>query len=128
MTLKPLDILKKGFAKLTQTIKKKRDDLNMKLSQQEDISSADEQWLDNEGNIIDEQRILEKLESASDYETGVTQLDDNGKAIVKKLRELAGDPDLPAKVARKKRKHHGTHLFLGLRITLMFLHRTNTYT
>jgi len=44
MTLKPLDILKKGFAKLTQTIKKKRDDLNMKLSQQEDILSVDEQW------------------------------------------------------------------------------------
>ena len=128
MTLKPLDILKKGFAKLTQTIKKKRDNLNMKLSQQEDISSVDEQWLDNEGNTIDEQCILEKLESASDYETGVTQLDDNGKAIVKKLRELAGDPDLPAKVAGKKRKHYGMHLFLGLRITLMFLHRTNTYT
>jgi len=33
-------------------------------------------------------------------------LDDNGKAIVKKLRELAGDPDLLAKVARKKWKHH----------------------
>ena len=99
----------------------------MKLSRQEDISSADEQWLDNEGNTIDEQRILEKLELASDYETEVAQLDDNGKAIVKKLRELAGDSDLPAKVAGKKRKHHGTHLFLHLRITLMFLHRTNTY-
>jgi len=34
----------KGFAKLTQMIKKKRDDLNMKLSQQEDILSVDEQW------------------------------------------------------------------------------------
>ena len=91
MTPKPLDILKKGFAKLTQTITKKRDDLNIKLSRQEDISSADEHWLDNEGNTIDEQRILEKLESASDYETEVAQLDDNGKAIMKKLRELAGD-------------------------------------
>ena len=58
MTPKPLDILKKGFAKLTQTITKKRDDLNIKLSWQEDISSADKHWLDNEGNTIDEQRIL----------------------------------------------------------------------
>ncbi len=127
MTLKPLDILKKGFAKLIQMIKKKRDNLNVKLSQQEDISSVDEQWLDNEGNTIDEQCILEKLKSASDYETRVTQLDNNGKAIMKKLRELAGDLDLPAKVARKKWKHYGMHLFLGLKITLMFLHRTNTY-
>jgi hypothetical protein len=74
------------------------------------------------------QCILEKLESASDYETGVTQLDDNGKAIMKKLWELAGDPDLLAKVAGKKWKHHGMHLFLDLRITLLiFLHRTNIY-
>ena len=128
MTPQPLDILKKGFAKLIQTITKKRDDLNIKLSQQEDISSADEQWLDNKGNTIDKQHILEKLESASDYKTGVAQLDDNGKAIMKKLQELAGDPDLPAKVAGKKRKHHGMHLFLDLRITLLIsLHRTNTY-
>ena len=128
MTPKPLDILKKGFAKLIQTITKKRDDLNIKLSRQEDISSTDEQWLDNKGNTIDKQCILKKLESASDYETGVAQLDDNGKAIVKKLWELAGDSDLLAKVAGKKWKHHGTHLFLDLRITLlMFLHRTNTY-
>ena len=128
MTLKPLDILKKGFAKLTQTITKKRDDLNIKLSRQEDISSADEHWLDNEGNTIDEQRILEKLESASDYKTGVAQLDDNGKAIVKKLQELADDLDLLAKVAGEKWKHHGMYLFLDLRITLLiFLHRTNTY-
>jgi len=57
----------------------------------------------------------------------VAQLDDNGKAMVKKLQELAGDLDLPAKVAGKKWKHHGTHLFLDLRITLLlFLHRTNT--
>jgi predicted lipase len=81
MTLKPLDILKKGFAKLTQTITKKRDDLNIKLSRQEDISSADEHWLDNEGNTIDEQRILEKLESASDYETGVVLRSHIGAAV-----------------------------------------------
>ena len=48
--------------------------------------------------------------------------------IVKKLRELAGDLDLLAKVARKKWQHYDMHLFLDLRITLlMFLHRANIY-
>ncbi len=101
MTLKPLDILKKGFSKFTTTIKARKDELNTKLAQKETISSLDEHWLDNEANPIDEQRVLDTLESASDYEQGVERLDENGKAIVKKLREWAGD--LP-KEAGKKRK------------------------
>ena len=102
MSRKPIDVLKHGLAKLSQKIKARKDDLSARLSQNEIISSADEQWLDNEGNTIDEQRILDVLESASDYERGVGQLDDAGKAIVEKLREWAGD--LPAKIPGKKRK------------------------
>jgi len=49
---KPLDILKKGFSELSQRVKKKTDDLYAKLSWQEAISSADEQWLDGEGNTV----------------------------------------------------------------------------
>ena len=115
MTQKPLDILKKGLSELSRSIKKKRDDLCAKLSRQEVLSSAEEQWLDREGNTVDEQRLLDTLESASDYEKGVAQLDDNGQAIVKRLRELAGD--LPNKVAGKKRKR--THSFPKLGVPLM---------
>jgi hypothetical protein len=88
---RPLDILKKGLDKLSQRIKKRKDELSKQLSQKEAISPADEQWLDNEGNTVDEQRVLEVLEDASDYEQGVAGLDDHGKEIVKKLREWAGD-------------------------------------
>ena len=42
-------------------------------------------------NTVDEERILNNLERASDYERGLERLDADGKAIVKKLRELAGD-------------------------------------
>jgi hypothetical protein len=52
MASKPLDILKKG---LKISFKAKKEDLEAKLSRQESISSSDEQWLDNEGNTIDEQ-------------------------------------------------------------------------
>ena len=101
MTLKPLDILKKGFSKFTTTIKARKDELNTKLARKETISSLDEHWLDNEANPVDEQCALDTLESASDYEQGVEQLDENGKAIVKKLREWAGD--LPKEAGWKRK-------------------------
>jgi hypothetical protein len=91
MTLKPLDILKKGFSEFTNTIKASKDELNTKLARKETISSVDEHWLDHEANMVDEQSILEILESASDYDRGLEQLDEKGKAIVKTLREWAGD-------------------------------------
>jgi hypothetical protein len=102
MTLKPLDILKKGFSKFTKTIKAHRDELNTKLARKETISSADEHWLDHKANTINnlEEHILETLESASDYDRGFDRLDEKGKAIVKRLREWAGDL---AKAAGKKR-------------------------
>jgi hypothetical protein len=48
MTLKGLDILKKGLSKSTRTIKACRDELNTKLAQKETISSVDVRWLDHE--------------------------------------------------------------------------------
>ena len=101
MAPKALDILKKGLAKFSKKNKERRDDLNAKLSRKEAISSADEQWLDNEANISDEQRVLDELEAASDYERGLARLDEEGKGIVKALREWAGDL---AKAAGNKRK------------------------
>jgi hypothetical protein len=110
MAPKPLDILKIGLAKFSKKTKDRKDKLNAKLSRRETISSVDEQWLDHEANTVDEQCVLDNLEAASDYERGLACLDENEKAIVKKLREWAGDL---AKVAGNKRKrtnfacHHG---------------------
>jgi hypothetical protein len=63
--------------------------------------SADERWLDHEANTVEEERILHDLEKASDYERGLERLDEDGKAIMKKLREWAGDL---MKVAGNKQK------------------------
>lgn len=101
MAPKPLEILKKGLDKFSKKIKTRKDALTLKLSRRESISSADERWLDHEANTVEEERILQDLEEASDYERGFERLDDNGKAIVKKLREWAGDL---MKVAGNKRK------------------------
>ncbi|KIM36341.1 hypothetical protein M413DRAFT_424966 [Hebeloma cylindrosporum] len=101
MAPKPLDILKKGLDKFSNKVKARKEALTLRLSRKESISSADERWLDHEANTIDEERVLHELEAASDYERGLERLDVNGKAIVKKLREWAGDLK---KVAGNKRK------------------------
>ena len=91
MATRPLEILKKGLAKFSKTIKDRKEDLNAKLQRKESISSADERWLDHEANTIDEQCVIEKLEAASDYERGFGKLDEASKAVVKKLKEWAGE-------------------------------------
>ena len=85
-----LQILHKGLTIYISQIKDRREVLIAKLSRKETLSPADEEWLDNVGNTVDEQRILDILDDASDYERGMKRLDENGKATVEKLRECAG--------------------------------------
>jgi ribose 1,5-bisphosphokinase PhnN len=61
----PIDVLKKGLDKLKQHI---QSNLEARLQRKERLTDVEEQWLDNDGNIIEEQRIFETLEGASDYE------------------------------------------------------------
>ena len=102
MALKPLKILKKGLLKLKQTVKKKKDKLNAKLTQKEPISASDEEWLDNEGNLINQQCVLDNLEAASDYEWGLERLGEEEKKLVWDLIKL-GD-DLPLNTGGNKCK------------------------
>ena len=101
MVRKPLEVLKKGLNILQRQVKAWKEKLQASLAERKSISSQDEQWLDNEANLVDEQRILEALENASDYERGLQRLDDTQKGMVRKLWEIAGNV---AKVAGKKRK------------------------
>jgi hypothetical protein len=103
MSPNPLEILKRGFSEFFRKIKDRKDQLTAKLSRGEVISPSDEQWLDNEGNTIDEECILEALGSALDYNRAVAELDSNGQEIVRKLREWAGH-GASAKAAGNKQK------------------------
>ena len=47
--------------------------------------------MDHEANTVDEQHVIDGLEAASDYERGLTRIDNGGRAIVKKLQEWGGD-------------------------------------
>ena len=103
MAPKPLEILRKGLDNLWKKISAKRDHLLAQLADKKSISSSDEHWLDNDANIAKEQFLLDTLDKESDYERGIENLDDKGKAIVMKLRELARDL-LPKATNKRKRE------------------------
>jgi hypothetical protein len=83
--------LRKDLTSFQKKMKTRKEALTLRLSRMESISEADEQWLDHEANTVDEERVLHDLETASNYKRGLERLDEDGKAIVKKLREWAGD-------------------------------------
>jgi hypothetical protein len=107
MVLKPLDILRKGLEVLTNRVKSRKDVLQARLAKKKSISPEDEQWLDYDANLVDEQRILEALENASDYGEGLARLGDEQRNIVKKLHEAAGD--LSKVVGKKPKRAYMIH-------------------
>ena len=93
----PLAILKNAFSKLKKSTEKHRKALLALLSKKEKLSDADEKWLDSNGNLVDEQHVIEELDAASDFERGVQRLSDHAFGW---LRQAAG-----LERVSKKRKH-----------------------
>ncbi|KIL66717.1 hypothetical protein M378DRAFT_160191, partial [Amanita muscaria Koide BX008] len=89
MAKTPIEVLKKGLSILQQQVKARKAQLEAKLRRNEKISHADEEWLDGKGNLVDEERVVEVLETASDYEMGLQRLNDAEKDTIQRLRELA---------------------------------------
>ncbi|KAF5343623.1 hypothetical protein D9758_015425 [Tetrapyrgos nigripes] len=90
----PIAALKNGLSILQKNIK-------ARLSRKEKVSIADEEWLDNEANVVEEEMVIEKLEKASDYELAFERLNSKENEVVKKLMELA---EGEVKTVSKKRK------------------------
>ena len=99
--MKPLDTIKKGLNILREQTRERKTKLNADLQAKKKLSEEDEQWLDGEGNLVDEERIVDLLERASDYKESLAQLDSNDKHVVQKLQDLA---NTGIKVPGKKRK------------------------
>ena len=101
MSLKPLEVLKKGLKILQDQVRAKKEKLQAQLHAKKSISSLDANWLDKKANLVDEQQVLDALENALDYERGCERLDETPKGVVRRLREVAGDL---SKAVGKKRK------------------------
>lgn len=71
----PLETLK-GLSALRDEVQARKTALEAQLSRREKILEEDEVWLDNDGNAIDEELVIEALENAPHYERGLARLDD----------------------------------------------------
>ncbi|KAG6844280.1 hypothetical protein H0H87_008186 [Tephrocybe sp. NHM501043] len=78
-------VLKKGLKTLRNKVKAKKIKLKTLLAEQKSILCKDEVWLDHEGNLVDLEKVVDKLETALDYERDVERLDEEEKGVVKKL-------------------------------------------
>ena len=91
MLKSPLAVLRKGLNVLEKHVSARKSKLQALLQWNEKLSTVDEEWLDRDGNLVDEQRVLDTLEAASDYDRALDELNSGDKGLVLKLRELAGD-------------------------------------
>ena len=66
------------FKRGLKTLRKQTDSRKLKiqadLNAQKRITESDEAWLDGEGNLVDEERVINLLENASDYDQGFKSL------------------------------------------------------
>ncbi|KIK24426.1 hypothetical protein PISMIDRAFT_64833, partial [Pisolithus microcarpus 441] len=85
----PLDTIKKGLNILKEQAHEWKTRLQADLQVKKKLSKEDEQWLDGEGNLVDEECIVDLLERTSDYERSLMQLDSNDKQVIQKLQDLA---------------------------------------
>ena len=84
-----LHVLQKGLTKLKESIKERKDSLLACLNQREKISNEDEEWLDNSGNVVDEEAVVDLLENTSDYEHGLTWLTTQQRIIIERQKYIA---------------------------------------
>ena len=65
MSKNPLYVLQKSLAKFNDSVKERKDNLLACLNRKERISDEDEEWLDNAGNTVDGEAVLDLLENTS---------------------------------------------------------------
>ena len=65
ITKSPLSILKKDLDMLKKQVQTCKANLEAKLQQKEKLMDVDEHWLNNDGNVVDKQHVLNMLEVAS---------------------------------------------------------------
>jgi hypothetical protein len=84
-----IELLRTGFAAFEKHVKKRKASIQERLKRKERVDDEDSAWLDGPANLIDEQRALELLENASDYEQALSRLGDGLQAAVQRMKEFA---------------------------------------
>ena len=92
----PLDSLRQGLQGLRKQVEVRKSRIEVDLKAGKQVSESDEEWIDGAGNIVDEQRVVENLENASDYERGLERLNPKDRGIVERLQVLTRSEALQA--------------------------------
>ena len=87
--MEPITTLKKGLKKLQDQSFTRKTSLEAALRANQVISQADEEWLDHEGNLVNEERLVCELDNALDYESACENLTQQDKALVQRLIGIA---------------------------------------
>ena len=98
--MNPIEILKKGLTRLWNQVQDRKTRLLAELRASQPISDTDQEWLDNDRNLVDEEQVVDVLDYASDYEKGLKRLNSHDKYVVDKLQSLIG-----SYTPTKKHKH-----------------------
>jgi hypothetical protein len=100
-------VLRRGLSKLKKQVKAQRDALLECVNKCEKISEADEEWLDQDANFVDEEALVEKLNNASDYERKLTRLTSMEQLLFKKLMGMGnGTIEVAGPGKKRKRKYY----------------------
>ncbi|VDB94719.1 unnamed protein product [Peniophora sp. CBMAI 1063] len=86
-----LAAIKAGLSALKSKTQIKENELLNRLNSNEKISSSEETWLDQEANHVDEEALVNTLETASDFERALTRLNTREKKMVEELVKEGGD-------------------------------------
>lgn len=109
----PLATLWNGLKKLESQHQEKKEKLLALLRVKKAISKEDQNWLDGAANLVDEVCILEALEKAPDYKTGLGKLSPSDWMVVEALKKLR-DWEQSVQVERKwKCECHISHCMLA---------------
>ena len=85
---KPLESLRKGLQALQKQIQAWKSQIKGDLKAGKKIPAIDEEWIDGTGNLVDEECVVQNLETASDYERELQRMDTKNQGIVEKLQIL----------------------------------------
>jgi hypothetical protein len=99
-----LEVLQKGLTILQNNISDRKNTLSAQLAQGERISTEDEVWLDGDANHVDEDHLICRLKTASDYEGAISGLGPKDAELVGKLSALWTGGSTGKVAAKNKRK------------------------
>jgi hypothetical protein len=116
---KPIDVLKKGLKALRKQNEARKSKIQADLDAQKSITESDEEWLDGEGNLVDEERVIDLLENASDYDEGFAGLCETDKNVVQRLKILAGAIQVAAPLGKKRKRM--LSLIFPVRVGVIFI-------